>query len=138
MQYVHVAEYECDGSLLNFEMFYVAVVVIVYVHSLYHVDLLIVELIIVFVNLKNIVDFLIDVICRLNNSNSKNNILFKNFFLLIDRFVKEKPISLQIIALGNIDDDTHYLSSQISEVVNDLDSFTIHVFYRLLNNQLDQ
>jgi hypothetical protein len=42
-----------------------------------------------------------------------------------------------MVPLENVDDDDH-LSSKISKAVNDHDSFTIHIFYSLLNNQSDQ
>jgi hypothetical protein len=42
-----------------------------------------------------------------------------------------------MVPLENVDND-HHLSSKISKTVNDLDSFTIHIFYSILNNQSNQ
>ncbi len=59
---------------------------------------------------------------------------------LINKFLeKKKSISPRMVPLENVDDDRHHLSSiDIERAVNELDSFTTHISYSLLNNHSDQ
>jgi hypothetical protein len=59
-------------SLLDYDILILFDVVIVHIHELHHVEVLIFQLKLEFVNLMNYVHFLIDVICLLNDQNPKN------------------------------------------------------------------